>query len=117
MLSQCSNFAGGPNRPYVSDEIPAAIRTELNADMDRDLLTRMRELARKKRALQPDITDDEMADYLALAENFKTLRHWLVARRSALQSPVRASVAWVTATVIILGFLTAMVIVAIAIVV
>jgi hypothetical protein len=115
MLSASRNFAGGtPDRPYVS-EIPAVIRNELNADMDRDLLARMRHLARKKRMQRPDISDDEMADYLALAEDFQNFTQWLSARRSTLQSPVRATVGWVTATMVIFGVLTAMLIVAIAI--
>jgi hypothetical protein len=36
------------------DEIPALIRAELNADIDRDVLARMRYLARQTRLLQPD---------------------------------------------------------------
>jgi hypothetical protein len=116
MLSEGSNLAGrNPNRSYVSDEIPPLIRKELNADMNRDLPARMRGLARKKRTLRREITEDEMADYLRLPENFQNLPEWLSERRSALQAPVRATVAWLTATVIILGFLTAMLIVAIAI--
>ena len=44
---------------------PAVIRAELNADIDRDMLARIRDLARKRRMLQPDIAEEEMADYLA----------------------------------------------------
>jgi len=115
MLSESSNFAGADDRPYASHEIPAVIRTKLNAEMDRDLLARMRGLARKKQMLQPDITVDDMANYLVLTQNFQDLPKPLSARRSGLQSANRATVAWVTATVIITGFLTAMLIVAIAI--
>jgi len=116
MLSESSNFAAGRlEGPRVYDEIPAVIRIELNADMDRDMLTRMRHLARKKRTLRPDISNDEMADYLALAENFQNLAQWMDARRSTLQSPVRATVGWLRATAIILGLLTTMLIAAIAI--
>jgi hypothetical protein len=116
MLSESCNFvAGTPDGPLVYDAIPAVMRTELNADMDRDMLARMRDLARKKRMRRPDISDDEMADYLALAENFQNLAQWMSARRSTLQSPFRASVGWVTATAIILGLLTTMLIAAIAI--
>ncbi len=116
MLSESCNFgAETRDEPHVYDEIPAVIRTELDADMDRDVLARMRDLARKKRMLRPDISDDEMADYLALAENFQNLGQWMSPRRSTLQSPVRATVGWVTATTIIVGLLTAMLIAAIAI--
>ena len=116
MLAESSNFAAGtPYSAYVSDEIPEVIRTELNAEMDRDLLARMRYLARKKRIARPDITDDEMADYLALAENFENFAQWISARRLTLQSPVRANAGWMTATMIIVGLLTAMLIVAIGI--
>jgi hypothetical protein len=116
MLSESSNLAGpAPCRPFVSDKIPAAMRSELNADADRDLLARLRDLARKKRMMQPDITDEEMADYLALAEDFQNFEQWLSARRRTFDSPLRTSAAWAAATVAILGFLTAMLIVAIAI--
>jgi hypothetical protein len=115
MLSESLNFAAMV-RPSVVDEIPAVIRAELNADMDRELLARMRHLARKKRILQPDITDEEMSDYLAPAENYQNFPQWLSARRcSTLESPLRTGVAWVAATLAIVGFLTAMLIVAIAI--
>jgi hypothetical protein len=82
--------------------------------MDRDVIVRMQDLARKKRILRPEITDDEMADYLALAENFQNLAHWISARRSKLQTPVYTT-GWATAIAIILGLLTATLIVAIAI--
>jgi hypothetical protein len=116
MLSESYNFAGTvPDGPSISDEIPFVIRTELNADSDRDLLTRMRHLARKRRMLQPEITDEELADYLALAENFQNFAHWLSARRGSNKRAVPASAAWVAATLAILGVLTAMLIVGIAI--
>ena len=63
-------------RPYSGHLVPAAIRAELNADTDRDVLIRMRHLARKKRMRKPEITDEEMADYLALAENCANFEHW-----------------------------------------
>lgn len=116
MSSESLNFAGPvPDQPSVSDEIPALIRAELNADIDRDLLSRMRYLARQRRMLRPDITDEEMADYLALAEDFPNFAQWLSARRSAIEGPVRASARWVVATFAIVGLLTAMLIVGIAI--
>ena len=116
MLPVGSNFAerasGGP---YFLDGIPAVIRAELNADIDRDLLDRMRALARDRRMLQPDITDKQMADYLALAEGFGNFARWLGARRGAVEVPFRASAAWLVGTLAILFFLTAMLIIAIAI--
>jgi hypothetical protein len=116
MFSESSNFAGpAPDRPSSFDEIPALIRAELNADIDRDVLARMRHLARQRRTLWPDITDEEMADYLALAENFPNFARWLSARRGTLESPFGASTPWLVAALAIVGFLTAMLIVGIAI--
>jgi hypothetical protein len=114
VLSESFNFAAGmPNGPH--DEIPAVIRTELNAYSDRDMMVRMRHLARKKRMRQPDITDEEMADYLALAEGFQNFAQWVSARRLKLQTPIRTTAGWATAIAFILGLLTAMLIAAIAI--
>jgi hypothetical protein len=116
MLSETFNFGGpAPNGPFMFDEIPAIIRAELNADIDRDVLARMRYLARQKRVLQPYITDEEMADYLALAENYPNFGQWLSARRGTIESPLRASAPWVVATLAIVVILTAMLIVGIAI--
>jgi hypothetical protein len=116
MLSECSNFASTtPHGRFVSDEIPAVIRAELNADLDRDLLARMRYLARKRRMRRPEISDEEMADYLALAENFQNFEQWLSARRGTLETPLRTSPAWMAATGVIFGFLAVMLVVAIAI--
>jgi hypothetical protein len=108
-LHSAASIAG---EPKINDEIPGIIQTELNRDMDRDTMIRMRYLARKKRISRPDITDDEMADYLALAENFQNFEHWISARRSTPQASVRGFLA---VTAIILGLLTAILIVAIAI--
>jgi hypothetical protein len=116
-IAENSNFA----RPAADlesryDEIPAAIRTELNADSDRDVLVRMRHLARKKRMRQPNITEEEMADYLALAENRQNFEQSLKARRGTLEPrPSKASIAWVLGTVAIVGLLTTGLIAAIAI--
>jgi hypothetical protein len=112
-----SSDSAGPvlERRPLSDEIPAVIRAELNADVDRDMLARMRDLARKRRMLQPDIAEEEMADYLALAENFENSTQWISARRGTLKRPLRTTVAWVVAISATLGFLTAMLIVGIAI--
>jgi hypothetical protein len=74
-------------------------------------MARMGHLARKRRLRQPVITEEEMADYLALAENFENHAQWVSARRGTLKRPLRATVAWVVATSAILGLLTAMLIV------
>jgi len=85
LLSESSNFAdAAPDGPFMF-EIPALIRTELNADVDRHVLARMRYLARQKRLLQPHITDEEMADCLALAENYPNFGQWLSARQAAMR--------------------------------
>ena len=98
------------------DEIPAIVRAELNADRDRDVLVRMQHLARKKRMHQPDITDEEMADYLALAENRENFEQWLRFRRAAADpGPSGSAIAWVLGTLAIVGVLTAGLIAAIAI--
>jgi excinuclease UvrABC helicase subunit UvrB len=107
-----------PAREFESryNEIPAAIRTELNADSDRDVLARMRHLARKKRMRQPNITDEEMADYLALAENCENFEQWLKSKRETLEpGPSRASIAWVLGTLAIVGLLATGLLTAIAV--
>ena len=110
-------FAGlAVNSRTVSDDIPAAIRAELNAETDREVLERMRYLAQKKRMRQPDITDEQMADYLALAENYTNFAQWRSARHQP-KPAARKNLAWAFATLAILGILTATLIVTIAILV
>jgi hypothetical protein len=101
--------------PKINDDIPAVIQTELNGDLDRDTMLRMRYLVRKKRMSRPDITDDEMADHLALAENFQNFEHWISARRSSPQASGRLNNGFLAVTAVIFGLLTAILIVAIAI--
>ena len=115
MLTENSSLAVCSQNRLMSDEIPALIRQELNADRDHDLLVRMRDLARKKKMRQPDITNEEMADYLALAENYQNFAQWLSARAGALQKPAPSNVAWIAVTAVTVGLLTAMLIIAIAI--
>jgi hypothetical protein len=103
-------------RPYNGHLVPAAIRAELNADTDRDILIRMRHLARKKRMRHPEITDEEMADYLALAENCANFEHWLKFRRSATEHRAsRGTFTWLLSTVAIIGLLATGLIAAIAV--
>jgi hypothetical protein len=98
------------------EEIPAAIRAELNADSDRDVLVRMSHLASKKRMRQPAITDQEMADYLALAENCTNFDQWLKFRHATGEpGPSRSLVAWALGTLAIVALLTTGLIAAIAI--
>jgi hypothetical protein len=117
-LAQKSFFVGpvADPKPRSYDEIPAVIRAELNADSDRDIMVRMQHLARKKRMQQPDITEEEMTDYLALAENCENFEQWLRFRRGAAESgPSGRAIAWVLGTLAIVGVLTAGLIAAIAI--
>ena len=103
-------------KPRSYDEIPAIVRAELNADSDRDIMVRMQHLARKKRMQQPDITDEEMADYLALAENCENFEQWLKFRHETIEAgPSGRVVAWMLGTLAIVGVLTAGLIAAIAI--
>jgi hypothetical protein len=103
-------------RPYNGRLVPAAIRAELNADTDRDVLIRMRHLARKKRMGQPEITDEEMADYLALAENCANFEHWLKFRRGATERRAsRGTFTWLLSTLAIIGLLATGLIAAIAV--
>lgn len=99
----------------MDDDIPAVIQIELDGDMDRDTIVRMRYLARKKRLSRPDITDDEMADYLALAENSRNFEQWISTRRSQPKAAVRPIYKFLAVTAVILGLLTAMLVMAIAI--
>jgi hypothetical protein len=103
-------------QPDRYGNIPAILRDELNAETDRDVLARMEHLARKKRMRQPDISDEQMADYLALAENCKNFKEWLKFRAnpgSAGGSP--GAVAWFVGVLTVVGVLTAGLIAAIAI--
>jgi hypothetical protein len=101
-------------QPY--GDVPAIIRVELNADRDRDILVRIQHLARKKRAQQPEITDEQMADYLALAENSENFEQWLQSRREAAAfGPSRSTIAWVLGTLAIVALLTTGLITAIAV--
>jgi hypothetical protein len=103
-------------RAYSGHLVPAAIQAELNADTDRDILIRMRHLARKKRMRQPDITDEEMADYLALAENCANFDHWLKFRRGATEHRAsRGTFTWLLSTLAIIGLLATGLIAAIAV--
>jgi hypothetical protein len=99
-----------------SVDIPDMVRAELNADTDRDVLVRMRHLARKKRMRQPNITDEEMADYLALAENHKNFKEWLQFRRDET-APIAFSgpITWFVGVLTVVGLLTAGLIAAIAV--
>ncbi len=100
--------------PY--DDVPAVIRAELNADSDRDVLVRMQHLARKKRMFRPNLTDREMADYLALAENCENFEQWLKFRREAVNpGPSRSTIAWVLGTAALVVLLTTGLIAAIAV--
>lgn len=100
--------------PY--EDVPAVIRAELNADSDRDVLVRMQHLARKKRMFRPNVTDREMADYLALAENCENFEQWLKFRREAVNpGPSRSTIAWVLGTAALVVLLTTGLIAAIAV--
>jgi hypothetical protein len=101
---------------HTYPDIPALIRDELNADSDRDVLVRMQHLARKKRMRQPQITDEEMADYLALAENRKNFKDWLNKRHNPpLSDASRGALAWFVGVLTLVGLLTASLVAAIAI--
>lgn len=103
-------------RRYNGHLVPAAIRAELNADTDRDILIRMRHLARKKRMRQPEITDEEMADYLALAENCANFEHWLKVRQSTTEHRAsRGTFTWLLSTLAIIALLATGLIAAIAV--
>ena len=116
-IADNSHFMGpAVDRESSYDEIPAAIRTHLNVDSDRDVLVRMRHLARKKRMRQPDITDEQMADYLALAENCQNFEQWLKMRSGTSElRPSRGSIAWAVGIFAIIGVLTTGLIMAIAV--
>jgi hypothetical protein len=103
-------------KPGPYSDIPALMRAELNADSDRDVLVRMQHLARKKLALRPDITEEELADYLALAENCENFEQWMKLRRGTeVAGPSRSTIAWVLGTMAIVALLTTGLIAAIAV--
>jgi hypothetical protein len=96
-------------------DVPAIIRAELNAEQDRDVLVRMQHLAHKKRARQPQISDEEMADYLALAENRENFEQWFKSRGEPEERAPRSVIAWVLGTLAIVALLTTGLIAAIAV--
>jgi hypothetical protein len=75
----------------------------------------MQHLAHKRTMRHPQISDDEMADYLALAENFQNFAQWRTARRGKAGDQARTGAMWAIATVVILALLTAILIAGIAI--
>lgn len=102
----------GPNlnKSPRSDGIPRVIEGDLNPDIERDMLARMSDPARKRSMLRPNITEKEMAEYVALAEEFEDFTHWISGSGSS-----HTNMPWIAAISVIVGFLTAMLIVAIAI--
>jgi hypothetical protein len=103
--------AAGRRRGSV--EVAAAIRAELNTDIDRELLARMRDLTHQRMIRRPGTADEEAPDYQSRADKVENFTQRASAGRDT--SPSRTSVAWVVATLAILGFLTAMLIMGIAI--
>lgn len=102
-----------PKPPY--GEVPTKIRAELNAYTDRDVLVRMEDLARRRRMLRPDVTDEELADYLALAENCDNFEQWLKFRRgAAVSGRSRGTIVWVLGTLAIVALLATGLLTAIA---
>jgi hypothetical protein len=112
MLIECSTLPVSTS-PLLNDEIPEVMRRELNADRDRDVLVRMRHLAGKKRMRQPDLSDEAMADYLALAENFQNCAQWLNARHGGFNAPSSSGGIWIALAIAAIGFLTAILILSI----
>jgi hypothetical protein len=97
-------------------EVPAKIRARLNSDKDHDVLIRMEVLARKTRMLLPDITGQELADYLALAENCDDFDRWLRFRRDApVSGRSYTAIAWIIGTFAIIALLATGLIAAIAV--
>jgi len=87
----------------------------LDPDIDRTLLVRLRDLTCKRMPPQSVVTDVEVANGQAVAEKVESFTHKATARRGALESSSRSAVAWVVATLAIVGFLTAMLMLGIAI--
>lgn len=105
-------------RPCSRRLVPAVVRVELNADTDRDVLIRMCHLAHKKRKRHPEITDEEMADYLALAENCPNFEHWLKLRRAATRPRASSgTLLWLVGILAIIGLLSTGLIASIAVLV
>ncbi len=80
----------------------------LNTDIDRELLARMRDPTHQRMIRQPGTADEEAPDSPALAEKVENFTQRASARRGT--RPSRTSVAWVVATLALLGFFTAMLI-------
>jgi hypothetical protein len=86
-------------------------RAGFNAVLRRDPLATMRALTHKSMPLRPRTADEEAADFPAVTNDFKNPAQQPRAHRSA---PMH-TVAWVVATLTILGVLTAMLMMGIAV--
>jgi hypothetical protein len=89
-------------------------RAGFNADLGRDPLATMRALTHKRTLLHPRTVDEETADYPALTKDFKNPAQEPRAHRFALEGPTH-TLGWVVATLTILGVLTAMLMMGIAV--
>jgi hypothetical protein len=104
-----------PDRRLAADDGSAVIGTHLNAVIDPDLLARMRKLTHRGMIVPPRIADEQVAQHPAATTNCEDRAQPVSARRITHQSPTRAPVAWVLATLAIVGLLTTMLMVGIAI--
>ncbi len=86
-------------RPPRSDEGPPLIRADHNTYIDRELSAAVHDRKRKRRVLQPRTKDQEVSHHPALTQAFENV----------------SSVAWVAAILAIIGVLTAMLMIGIAI--
>jgi hypothetical protein len=102
-------------RRLAADDVSVVVGTHLNAVTDPDLLARMRKLKHRGMIVPPRIADEQVARHAAPATNFEDRAQPVSARRITHQRPTRALAAWVLATLGIVGLLTTMLMVGIAI--
>jgi hypothetical protein len=99
------------DRLLVFDEMPVVIPPQLKADSDGGLAPGTWDQVTKRILLQPDVADQETADYPALAKG-ENLEQWV---SSYPDTPLRTITARLLAVLVVLVFLTLMLIVGIAI--
>jgi len=97
------------------DDAPMIIRADHPTETDREFTIRRHNPNRRLRALQLPASDEEVAHHRELTRSFGCLAQQRTRSRLARQRPVLTSFAWVAAILAIVGVLTGMLILGIAV--
>ncbi len=110
-----SKHVGGSTAADRREESVEAAAAGLHANIDLDLLPRMYNVTRQRKIRVPGAADEEAIDHPALTKNFENIAPHMRVRGFRFERPARSSAAWLVAILVILGVLTAMLIMGIAI--